>query len=66
MPERNKVIPLWTWIVGAILVIGIIFAGIRTVQIQHHLRAVQDKLEHSNDEATAANAQRAEVKAKLD
>jgi len=66
MPERISTIPAWAWIVGAVLLIGIILAGYRTVQIQQHLVTAQSELESAKQVAEKANAERRELETKLD
>jgi len=66
MPERISTIPAWAWIVGAVLLIGIILAGYRTVQIQQHLVTAQSELESAKQAAEKANAERNELETKLD
>src|SRR5882724_10661123 len=63
MPDKMSAIPAWTWIVGAVLVIAIIFfAGFRAVQTQRHLHLVQNQLASTMSEAAQANAQIADLK----
>ena len=59
MPERSKVLPLWVWIIGALLVVGLIFVGVQTVQTQHHLRAIKAQIATAKDEAAQAMMQAA-------
>ena len=66
MPERISAIPVWAWIVGAVLVIVSIFIGYRMVQTQQHLAAAQSELESARQTAETVNAERKELKTKLD
>ena len=66
MPERGSAIPAWAWIVGAVLVIVSVFIGYRMVQTQQHLAAAQSELESAKQAAEKANAERKELKTKLD
>jgi uncharacterized phage infection (PIP) family protein YhgE len=55
-PVDLRKLPAWAWIVGAVLMIGIIFTGYRTVQTQQHLETVQSQLESSKQAADQAKA----------
>jgi len=55
-PVVLQKLPAWAWIIGAVLVIGIIFTGYRTVQTQQHLATVQSQLESSKQAADQAKA----------
>ena len=61
MPERSGVMPLWAWIVGAVVVIGIILTGYRMVQTQQRLETVQSELGSAKEGAVQANARLAEL-----
>jgi uncharacterized phage infection (PIP) family protein YhgE len=56
-PVKLQKLPTWTWIVGVVLVIGIIFTGYRTVQSQQHLETVQSQLESSKQAADQTKAE---------
>lgn len=56
MPERSSVIPLWVWVVGVLLVIGLIGAAALVIRVQYDLREVQGKLERSESDAARAAA----------
>jgi chromosome segregation ATPase len=66
MLERVGAIPAWVWIVGAVLVIAIIFAGYRVVQTQHRLQTVRSELVSAKDEAAQTNARVAEFEKRAD
>jgi chromosome segregation ATPase len=66
MPERISTIPAWAWIVGAVLVIGIILAGYRIVQTQQYLATAQSELESAKEAAEKASAERKELQTKFD
>ena len=70
MPERKSAMPIWVWIVGAVIVIGLIFTGYRMIQTQQHLETVKSKIESVKQAATQAkaeaDAQRNELQTKLD
>ena len=61
MPERNGVMPIWAWIVGAVIVIGIILTGYLMVQTQQRLETVQSERESAKEEVVQANARTAEL-----
>jgi septal ring factor EnvC (AmiA/AmiB activator) len=61
MVERSSAIPAWAWIVGAVLVIGIVFTGYRTVQTQRHLETVQSELNSAKQAADLVRAQTADL-----
>jgi chromosome segregation ATPase len=61
MVERSSAIPAWAWIVGAVLAIGIVFTGYRTVQTQRHLETVQSELDSAKQAADQARAQTADM-----
>ncbi len=61
MPERSGVMPIWTWIVGAVIVIGIIVTGYLMVQTQLRLETVQSEHESAKEEVVQANARTAEL-----
>jgi mono/diheme cytochrome c family protein/peptidoglycan hydrolase CwlO-like protein len=69
MLERKNTIPIWVWIVGAVLVIGCIFAGYRTIETRQRLEAVKSKLvsvKHSAAKTAAeADAQINELQIKV-
>jgi cell division protein FtsL len=56
-PVKLQKLPAWAWIVGAVLVIGIIFTGYRTVQTQEHLETVQSQLESSKQATDQAKTE---------
>jgi hypothetical protein len=60
MLERNG-LPLWGWMVGAVLVTAVIFLGYRTVQKEPHLKAVQSELDGAKKEAVRAKSGAAEL-----
>jgi predicted nucleic acid-binding Zn-ribbon protein len=60
MPERYSVMPLWAWILGALLVIGLILVTTRVVRVQYELGEVQAKFERADKEAERAAARGAE------
>ena len=62
MPNRMSTIPAWTWILGAVLLIAIIFIAGYRVQAQKDLQTVQSELAKAQDEAVQANAQVADLK----
>ncbi len=70
MREQKNTIPIWVWIVGAVLVIGCIFAGYRTIETRQHLEAVKSKLvsvKHlAAKTAAESDAQINELQIKLD
>lgn len=53
MLERKSAMPIWVWIVGAVVVIGLIFIGYRMIRIQHHLKTANTKIERKLDQATS-------------
>jgi chromosome segregation ATPase len=57
--ERNRLLPSWVWIVGAVLLIGIVAVGYRTVRVQHQLEAA---LTRAKDEALQATTQATELR----
>ncbi len=61
MPERNGVMPVWAWIVGAVIVIGIILTGYLMVQTQQRLETVQSERESAKEEVVQANARTTEL-----
>src|SRR5918995_2779964 len=61
MPERIGVIPTWAWIVGAILVIGVVLTGYRMIQTQQRLQTVQTDLERAKQGADQARAMTADL-----
>ena len=69
MLEQKNTIPIWVWIVGAVLVIGCIFAGYRTIETRQRLEAVKSKLvsvKHSAAKTAAeADAQINELQIKV-
>jgi chromosome segregation ATPase len=64
-PVDLQKLPAWAWIVGAVLVIGIIFTGYRTVQTQEHLETVQSQLESSKQAADQAKAETAGLEKRI-
>jgi predicted nucleic acid-binding Zn-ribbon protein len=52
--------PLWAWILGALLVIGLILVTTRAVRVQYELGEVQAKFERAEKEAERAAASGAE------
>jgi predicted nucleic acid-binding Zn-ribbon protein/quercetin dioxygenase-like cupin family protein len=52
--------PLWAWLVGALLVIGLIVMAARTVRVQNELGEIQAKLERAENEAEQAATRAAE------
>ena len=54
MPERLSAIPPWAWIVGAVLLIAIIFTGYRIVQTRQDLVTAQSELESAKQAAEKA------------
>jgi chromosome segregation ATPase len=52
--------PLWAWLVGALLVIGFIVIATRTVRVQNELGEIQAKLERAENEAEQAATRAAE------
>jgi hypothetical protein len=56
-PVDLQKLPAWAWTVGAVLVIGIIFTGYRTVQTQEHLETVQSQLESSKQATDQAKTE---------
>jgi septal ring factor EnvC (AmiA/AmiB activator) len=59
MPERNGVMPIWAWIVGAVIVIGSILYLM--VQTQQRLETVQSERESAKEEVVQANARTTEL-----
>ena len=70
MLERKNTMRIGIWIVGALLVIGYIFTGYRTIETRQHLEAVKSKLMSAKQLAakTAAetDAQINEIQIKFD
>jgi DNA repair exonuclease SbcCD ATPase subunit len=66
MPERYRVMPLWAWVLGALLVIGLIVAAALAVRVQYDLGDVQAKLEQAENEASQAAARVAEFSKRAD
>jgi hypothetical protein len=68
MPEERKrvVLPPWAWIAAAVLVIGIIAAGYRTVHVHHQLIGAQANFARAKDETSDAAMQAKELKKQLD
>jgi penicillin-insensitive murein endopeptidase len=58
MPDRFSAIPAWAWIIGAVLVIGIVLVSYRIVQTQRHL---ESELESAKQAADRAKAEAAEL-----
>jgi chromosome segregation ATPase len=58
--------PSWVWIVGIALLIGILAAGYRSVQIQHRLHTVQTDFAAAKDEARQANERAADLRKQAD
>ena len=70
MVERKGAMPIWVWIVGALLVIGFILASYRMIQTRQHLKMANSKIESVEQSAkqakAEADAQRNELQTKLD
>ena len=66
MLERVGAIPAWVWIVGAVFVIAIIFAGYRVVQTQHRLGDSASELVSAKTGGNQANARVTELEKRAD
>jgi hypothetical protein len=66
MPKRVSAIPALVWIIGAVLVIIIIFTGYRAVQTQHRLQTVQSELVSAKDQAAQTKARVADFEKRAD
>ncbi len=61
MAEKSSTMPTWAWIVGAVLVAGIIFMGYRITQTDQRLVTAQSALKSAMDEANQAKQHTAKL-----
>ena len=69
MPAKGKAVPIWAWIVGAVIVITGIFASYRVIQIRERLATVERNLELAKKAVgrakDASNSEIGQLKRKL-
>jgi len=59
MSDKSSSVPVWAWVIGVILVLGLIASIYQTVQVQGQLNAAQSELDGAMAAKQAAETEAA-------